>query len=138
MMDAGYTRQEAVWLRDPAHPFRIPSHGQNQMAFRGKDRANVYIHPESTPDPGLTPVTGTIGEGLDLDGNRKNGFTTPSGETGIDNEFYRTLGCWLTYRGPARQASTSLSRNDEMRNGGWTVVVVLAGAGNDPMNDANV
>jgi len=138
MMDAGYTRQEAVWLRDPAHPFRIPNHGQNQMAFRGKDRANVYVHPESTPDPGLIPVTGSIGEGLDLDGNPKNGFVSPLGETGIDNEFYRTLGCWMTYRGPARQASTSLSRNDEMRNGGWTSVIVVSGQGNDPMNDDNV
>jgi len=138
LMDAGYTKQEATWLRDPSHPFRIPNHGQNQMAFRGKDRANVYVNPESTPDPGLTPVTGTIGEGFDLDGNRKNGFTSPTGEKGIDNQFYRTLGCWMTYRGPTRQSATSLSRNDEMREGGWTVAIVVSGQGKDPMNDPNV
>jgi hypothetical protein len=96
------------------------------------------MNPESTPDPGLTPVTGKIGEGLDLDGNRKNGFTSPSGETGIDNEFYRTLGCWMTYRGPARQSATALSKNDEMREGSWTVLIVLAGQGADPMNDNDV
>lgn len=138
LMDAGYTEQEATWLRDPSHPFRIPNHGQNQMAFRGKDRANIYMNPESTPDPGLTPVTGKIGEGLDLDGNLKNGFTSPTGEKGIDNQFYRTLGCWMTYRGPARQSATGLSRNDEMREGGWTVVIVVSGQGTDPMNDGNV
>jgi hypothetical protein len=138
LMDAGYTKQEATWLRDPSHPFRVPNHGQNQMAFRGKGRANIYIHPEQAKDPGLTGVTGKIGEGLDLDGNKTNGFTSPSGEKGIDNEFYRTLGCWMNYRGPARQAYGSLSRNDEMREGQWTVVIVVSGEGDDPMNDSDV
>ena len=138
LTDAGYTKQEATWLRDPSHPFRIPNHGQNQMAFRGKDRANIYVHPESTPDPGLTPVTGIIGEGFDLDGNPNNGFTSPDGRTGIDNEFYHALGCWMTYRGPARQSASALSKNDEMRNGSWTVVIVVHGQGKDPMNDNNV
>src|SRR3974377_251379 len=87
LMDAGYTREEAEWLRNPANPTRRPVHGQNQMAFRGKDRANVYVNPTSTPDSGLTGVTGTIGEGINLDGNEKTGFTSPTGEKGIDNNF---------------------------------------------------
>lgn len=138
LTDAGYTHQEATWLRDPSHPFRIPNHGQNQMAFRGKDRANIYVNPKSTPDPGLTPVSGRIAEGLDLDGDRTNGFAGRNGESGIDNQFYRTLGCWMTYRGPPRLAGSAQSRNDEMREGGWTVVVIVSGQGADPMNDAAV
>lgn len=138
LMDAGYTREEAEWLRNPANPTRSPVHGQNQMAFRGKDRANVYVNPTSTPDPGLTGVSGTIGEGIDLDGNRKNGFTSPSGEKGIDNNFYKTVGCWKTYRGPQRLSSGALQFNDSMRNGGWTTVIVVAGKGDDPMNDKEV
>ncbi len=138
LLDAGYTKEEAEWLRDPANPTRSPVHGQNQMAFRGKERANVYVNPTSTPDPGLVGVTGTIGEGIDLDGNRKNGFTSPTGEKGIDNEFYRTVGCWKTYRGPQRLSSGALQFNDSMRNGGWTTVIVVAGKGDDPMNDKNV
>jgi hypothetical protein len=138
LTDAGYTKQEAQWLRDPSHPFRIPNHGQNQMAFRGKDRVNVYVNPESTPDPGLTGVAGKVGEGLDLDGDKANGFTSPAGEKGIDNEFYRTLGCWKYFRGPVRQAINAQSRNDEMREGLWTVVMVLSGKGEDPMNDPSV
>ncbi len=138
LMDAGYTKQEAAWLRDPSHPFRIPNHGQNQMAFRGTDRANIYMNPHLTPDPGLTPVSGRIGEGFNLDGDPSNGFNSPDGRTGIDNQFYRALGCWMTYRGPARQSGTSLSRNDEMREGGWTIVIVVNGQGADPMNDENV
>src|ERR1700754_1947084 len=85
MVQAGYTPLEAKWLRDPANPTRSPVNGQNQMAFRGKDRANVYTNPTSVADPGLVGVSGTIGEGVDLDGNKTNGFTSPAGEKGIDN-----------------------------------------------------
>jgi hypothetical protein len=138
LVEAGYTREEAEWLRNPANPTRSPVHGQNQMAFRGKDRANVYVNPTSTPDPGLVGVSGTIAEGINLDGNEKTGLTSPTGETGIDNKFYETLGCWKTYRGPPRLSSGALQFNDSMRNGGWTTVIVVAGKGADPMNDQNV
>jgi hypothetical protein len=138
LTDAGYTREEAEWLRNPANPSRSAVHGQNQMAFRGKGRANVYVNPTSTPDPGLTGVSGAIGEGLNLDGNEKTGFTSPTGEKGIDNIFYKTLGCWKTYRGPQRLSSGALQFNDSMRNGGWTTVIVVAGKGADPLNDENV
>jgi len=138
LMDAGYTREEAQWLRNPANPTRSPIHGQNQMAFRGKDRANVYTNPTSTPDPGLVGVSGTIAEGLNLDGDLKTGFTSPTGEKGIDNNFYKTLGCWKTYRGPPRLSSGALTFNDSMRNGSWTTVIVVSGRGADPMNDKNV
>ena len=117
LVDAGYTLEEAKWLRNPANPTRSPVHGQNQMAFRGKDRANVYVNPTSTPDPGLVGVSGTIGEGINLDGDEKTGFTSPTGEKGIDNNFYKTLGCWKTYRGPRRLSSGALQFNDSMRNG---------------------
>ena len=138
LVDAGYTLEEAKWLRNPANPTRSPLHGQNQMAFRGKDRANVYVNPTSTPDPGLVGVSGTIGEGINLDGDEKNGFTSPTGEKGIDNTFYKTCGCWKTYRGPHRLSSGALQFNDSMRNGAWTTVIVVSGEGRDPMNDDRV
>ncbi len=138
LMDAGYTREEAEWLRNPANPTRSPIHGQNQMAFRGKDRANVYMNPTSTPDPGLVGVSGAIAEGLNLDGNEKTGFTSPTGEKGIDNNFYKALGCWKTYRGPPRRSSGALQFNDSMRNGSWTTVIVVSGKGADPMNDKKI
>ena len=52
MVEAGYTAEQAKWLRNPANPTRSPYFGQSQMAFRGKDRANVYVHPDSTPESG--------------------------------------------------------------------------------------
>jgi hypothetical protein len=138
LIRAGYTREEAEWLRNPANPTRSPTHGQNQMAFRGKDRANVYVNPTSYPDPGLYPMTGNVAEGLNLDGNTDTGFVSPSGEAGIDNTFYKTLGCWKTYRGPERLSSGAMQFNDGMRNGSWTMVIVVSGEGDDPSNDDNV
>jgi hypothetical protein len=138
LTDAGYTREEAQWLRNPANPTRSPVHGQNQMAFRGKDRAIVYMNPTSTPDPGLLPMSGTMAEGLNLDGNDKTGFVSPTGEKGIDNNFYKALGCWKTYRGPPRLSSGAMQFNDAMRNGSWTTLIVVSGEGKDPMNDKHV
>ena len=138
MTASGYSETEAKWLRDPANPTRNPLHGQNQMAFRGKDRENVYIHPESTPDPGLVGVSGKIAEGINLDGDTRTGLTSPTGDQGIDNAFYTTLGCWKTYRAPPRLSSGALQFNDSMRNGGWTTLIVVSGKGKDPMNDNDV
>lgn len=139
MSKAGYSREEAAWMINPANPTRVPGHGQNQLAFRGKDRANVYINPESIAESGaLKPVTGIIGEGIDLDGDAKTGFVSPTGEKGVDNNFYKALGCWKVYRGPVRQAVGPLSKNDEMREGAFTLVLVVSGKGADPMNDKTV
>jgi hypothetical protein len=139
MVDAGYSRAQAQWLRNPANPTRSPVNSQNQMAFRGKDRANVYVHPTTTPESGaFFPVTGTIAEGLNLDGDAKTGFVSPTGEPGVDNNFYKALGCWKYMRGPPRMASGPQSQNDYMREGRFTAVIVVSGAGKDPMNDSHV
>jgi hypothetical protein len=138
LIKAGYTEAEAKWLRNPENPSRSPVHGQNQMAFRGRNRENVYIYPETYPDPGLVGVTGEVTEGFNLDDNEKTGFPSPIGDKGIDNNFYRALGCTKSYRGPPRLSAGALSTNDSMRNGGWTVAMVVHGAGKDPMNDSNV
>jgi hypothetical protein len=138
LVRAGYTEAEAKWLRNPANPSREPNHGQNQMAFRGKNRENVYTQPWTYPDPGMTEVSGKIGEGFNLDGDDKTGFVSPAGGKGIDNAYYHAMGCTKSLRGPPRLASGAISTNDTMANGGWTVLVVLHGAGNDPMNDDNV
>jgi hypothetical protein len=138
LIKAGYTEAEAKWLRNPENPSRSPVHGQNQMAFRGRNRENVYIYPETYPDPGLVGISGDLTEGFNLDGKESTGFPSPTGEKGIDNNFYRALGCTKSYRGPPRLSSGALSTNDSMHNGGWTVAIVVHGAGADPMNDSKV
>ena len=135
---SGYTEEEARWLRHPEHGYRVPNHGQNQMAFRGENRANVYTQPWTYPDPGLTEVSGMVSEGFDLDGDPTNGFVSPAGQTGIDNQFYRTTGCWKYYRGPERRSYIAESWNDRMREGSWTIAIVVSGQGDDPLNDDSV
>ena len=138
LINAGYTKEQAEWIRNPANPERSAVSGNPKMAFRGKNFANVYKDPESYPDPGIYEVEGTIGEGIDLDGKAKTGFTSPKGEKGIDNEFYRALGCWKTFRG--RRASRAARRQSTTRcaMARWTMLIVVHGKGNDPMNDDKV
>lgn len=138
LTDGGYTQEEAEWLRDPANPTRSAIHGQPGMGFRGEGFQNVYDFPTTTPEVGLPPVTGDIAEGLNLDGDPATGFTGPNGEKGIDNNFYRALGCWKTYRGPRRGSSGAQIENDGMREGAWTIVILISGSGPDPMNDDDV
>ena len=138
LINAGYTKEQAEWIRNPANPERSAVTGNPKMGLRGKNLANVYKDPESYPDPGMYEVEGTIGEGIDLDGKAKTGFISPKGEKGIDNQFYRALGCWKTFRAPPRLSSGGQTVNDPMREGSWTMLVVVHGKGNDPMNDNKV
>jgi hypothetical protein len=138
LINAGYTKEQAEWIRNPANPERSAVTGNVKMQFRGKNFASVYKDPETYPDPGIYEVEGTIGEGINLDGNVKSGFTSPKGEKGVDNEFYRALGCWKTFRAPPRLSSGGQTVNDPMREGAWTMLVVVHGKGKDPMNDDKV
>ncbi|MBV9549111.1 MAG: hypothetical protein JO256_05490 [Alphaproteobacteria bacterium] len=108
------------------------------LAHRGF-RADIetYINPFAAPDPGFQQVTGSIAEGFDLDRNAKTGgFTSPDGKRGIDNAFYRVMGCGLSYRGVAYQGYLSNRGNDKMLDGLYTMVVRISGSQN-PKNDRN-
>src|SRR5690348_1772415 len=71
------------------------------MQHRGfRKDIDTYINPFTAPDAGMQQVTGRIAEGFNLDGKANTGgFTSPSGERGIDNGFYRAWGCIMSYRG---------------------------------------
>jgi hypothetical protein len=106
------------------------------LAHRGfRSDIETYINPFGAPDPGFQQVTGTIAEGFDLDNNpRTGGFTSPGGQRGIDNAFYRVLGCHLSYRGEAYKGYLSARGNDKMLDGLYTMVIRISG-NQDPMND---
>jgi len=106
------------------------------LAHRGfRDGIETYINPFAAPDPGFQQVTGNIAEGFDLDNNpRTGGFTSPVGQQGIDNAFYRVLGCHLSYRGEAYKGYLSARGNDKMLDGLYTMVIRISG-NQDPMND---
>ncbi|HCX14856.1 MAG TPA: hypothetical protein DGZ24_06020 [Rhodospirillaceae bacterium] len=59
--------------------------------------ANAYANPMAAPDPNMLTVTGPWAIGFDLDGkgaDDPNTFKDPfTNEHGIDNEFFRAMGC---------------------------------------------
>jgi len=134
------TKEEVNWLLSPeakldAEKFRAL---RTAFAFRGPRKENVYTNPTSVPDPGLKQVEGKISEGLDLDDNPHTGFVGVDGTLGVDNQFYRTAGCVRRYRGPFRKSGTANTHMEGMRNGMYSVLIVLTGKGADPMNDEDV
>lgn len=103
------------------------------MTIRGLNKENIYKNPKASPDPGMREMEGSVAEGFNLDGDDRTGFVGPHGEKGIDNRFYKAWGCWEAFRGPIRK-SGAIYHNDEMRNGKFTVVILISG-NKDPLND---
>ena len=125
----------------------------NQMAFafgQTRDGKNVCTNPESAgPDPKhfRTIVGNAIPvDGIDLDGqdSRAKGkpagntcahddFTSPTGQHGIDNQFYRVVGCSQSFQPTGMSNSFEI----EMHTGAWGVLITLSGV-DDLKNDPDV
>src|SRR5436190_2579413 len=68
-----------------------------------KPGMNVSRDPTLLPDPKTPMVVGNTGYGFDLHHNLKTGFTSPDGKRkGLDNQYYRAVGCFKQYRGGGR------------------------------------
>jgi hypothetical protein len=113
-------------------------YGLRVMRWRGPNLEDVWANPTAAPDLHLmTPVAWNTGLGFDLDGKvKKTDFTSPEGARGIDNNYYRAVGCWVSYRGPAYHSQRGIGINGQMRDGIYTIVMVVSG-NQDPMNDDN-
>ena len=101
---------------------------------------NVYDNPTSIPDPKIHTVTGKYALGFDLDGKsaQKTGFEDPlTHQKGIDNQFFRVMGCFSTHRAkpPVRPTHWSYAW-DAQRPGmrAWLVSV----SGEDLSKDGDV
>ena len=106
------------------------------MRWRGPNLEDVWAHPTAGPDlHALPPVSWNSGLGFNLDGKVKDtDFTSPDGEKGIDNNYYRAAGCWVSYRGAPYKSQRGIGINGYMRDGLYTILIVLSGR-QDPMND---
>ncbi|GAB1256381.1 hypothetical protein NBRC116494_08830 [Aurantivibrio plasticivorans] len=120
-------------ILDPENPQRARMGG-----IRGPNKENVYQKPWVVPDPKMTGVSGNIAYGFDLDNNPDTGFTSPDGTPGIDNQYYRAAGCWMAWRGPTKLSHHAKYVNDGMRDGVFSVLVLVSGEGEDPNNDQDV
>lgn len=101
----------------------------------GPGGANVCTNPEMFPDrPLIRTVRHATGWGMDLDqgGNEDTcaheEFTDPHGKTGIDNQEYRTMGCWPMVRGYDGTGGDTLRGYDQFfASGEWTQVLLIQG-----------
>ena len=86
---------------------------------------NVCMHPENFPaDPHFRTVEGEDLSvyGIDLDGrNSEEDFTGMSGETGVDNQYYRAMGCVRSYQSSGQSNGFDV----EMLTGSWGILVTL-------------
>ena len=127
----------ASWVTPAVNDLQTVHYMQERALSYRSFRRDIesYINPFTAPDPGMQAVAGRIAEGFNLDGNAKTGgFTSPSGEKGIDNAFYRALGCIGSYRGMPYSGAMSVRSNDKMLEGMYTMVIRLSG-NKSPMND---
>ena len=81
----------------------------NAVENRGPHGEDVCRDPTSVPDPGHKTLKGKTAIGFNLDGKTDGSatpntcahekFTAPDGTPGIDNQYYRALGCMVALRG---------------------------------------
>lgn len=129
------TDADVARIMNPEGPTR-----QRDGGFRGPaPDISVYAQPWTVPDPGLFEVSGSIAYGFDLDNDPTTGFTSPDGKVkGIDNQYYRAIGCVSAWRGPSWEGHHAKYVMETMRDGAFTVLMLVSGEGADPANDPNV
>jgi hypothetical protein len=106
---------------------------------------NMCLHPEvSSPDANWRMVSGRNLKvaGIDLDaGGGEQGdatcaqedFAGLNGERGVDNQFYRVVGCTTGYQSSGLANSFQI----EMHTGSWGILISLKGV-DDAQNDPDV
>lgn len=129
------SEKEIAYYMDAEHAADL----KRVIRWRGPNYEDVWSNPTLAPDlGGLPPVSGNTGWGFNLDGKIKpTDFTSPDGDKGVDNNYYRAAGCWVSYRGAPYHSQRGMGINGYMRDGLYTIVVVMSGE-KDPMNDDDV
>jgi hypothetical protein len=113
---------------------------------RGPRRLSIAALPGIVPDPGLHEPVSTVADGLDLDGHDGRGkpprgvrahgnYTAPDGRRGIDNQYFRVMGCVPGHRG--RNGYSNQTPNARRADGNITTLVEVSGIDNET-NDNSV
>lgn len=104
------------------------------ISIRSKDGKNLCTNPTLVPDPHMRTVQGGTAFGINLDGTvdghatanscGHEKFSSPSGVSGVDNQFYRVMGCVPGYRpkGIDEQYKAAAYRSGE-----YTVLINVMG-----------
>ena len=103
---------------------------------------DMCYHPADYDDPPHRVVTGPTAFGMHLDAPKSCAqptFTSPSGEKGINNQFYRVIGCISSYRhdGAYRALYSDEIQDRDRKEGRNTTLLEITGV-DDPRNDDDV
>lgn len=105
-----------------------------QATALGPGNTNICSQPDRFQRPLMRTVQSSTAQGLDLDrgaadeGCQHGEFISPGGETGIDNQEYRVMGCTLEWRGKDGIAGDIASGLRQFHaSGEWTQVILLRG-----------
>lgn len=104
-----------------------------QADIFGPNGTNICSQPDMFTRPAMRTVKSPNAWGIDLDEGGDEGcsheeFTTPAGETGIDNQEYRVMGCTLEWRGvDGVQGDIASGMRQFHASGEWTQVILLRG-----------
>lgn len=110
-----------------------------QAQVFGPNSTNICSNPEMFERPMIRTVKSPNAWGFDLDGDKGKGsendegcaqedFTTPTGESGIDNQEYRVMGCMATYRGEqGLKSEYETGTRQFFLSGEWTQVILVRG-----------
>lgn len=101
---------------------------------RGPGGLDICANPTSVKEPPMRIVGGKFSEGLDLDGTldghataktcAHQKFTSPDGMPGVDNQWYRLMGCAAGFRGNGVMEEVI---NSGLRDGGRATLMEIEG-----------
>lgn len=113
-------------LQQAARKLGTAPNGQNLCMHPEAGRSDPYYRTVERSD---IPV-----DGIDLDGvNSVNDFPALQGGEGIDNQYYRVVGCSRSYQSSGQSNGFAI----EMLTGSWGIVITLDGV-DDIHNDDQV
>jgi hypothetical protein len=115
------------------------------VSKRGKDGLDACLDPTSVNDPPLLTVEGPTSFGMNLDGTTDGKatpkscahekFTSPTGTPGVDNQYYRLIGCIQAYRSIGYFYANP---NESRKMQGLAIILVEITGVDDPKNDNDV
>lgn len=102
------SESERARLMQPANEEELTRRWKGYVV--GPNNTNICANAEQFDRPIQKIIRGKVAPGLNLDGDAGDGsgvadgcshenFTSPGGDTGIDNQAYRAMGCSRNYRG---------------------------------------
>ncbi len=133
LIDVGHDSESVQKLYDP-EVRNAPGFDRAVFAKRGRNGEDVYREPWTAIEYPFPQVEGKLSYGFDLDDDPATGFTGVDGTPGVNNAYYKVMGCIGHYRGHPRTADGAKYSNESMHNGSFTLLLVLEGK-QDPMND---